>query len=86
VRRAARALITKPAEQNTICWFGCAAGVNNRLMVYPAPIFLFVGVMYLLLCCATDLCATWLLSRRRTGRAGRHAAPLARRVSAADRR
>ena len=63
-----------------------ATQVNNRLMVYPAPVFLFVGVMYLLLCCATDLCATWLLARRRPGRAGRHAAPLARRVSSGERR
>ena len=29
-----------------------ATQVNNRLMVYPAPIFLFVALIYLVLCVA----------------------------------
>lgn len=44
-----------------------ATQVNNRLMVYPAQIFLFVGVIYLILCTALDVAATWLLARRRRG-------------------
>jgi polar amino acid transport system permease protein len=35
--------------------------LNNRLMVYPAQIFLFVGFVYLLLCSALQWCATRLL-------------------------
>ncbi|AXF04829.1 MULTISPECIES: amino acid ABC transporter permease [Paraburkholderia] len=38
--------------------------VNNRLMVYPVQIFLFVGLVYLLLCSALQLCATRLLDGR----------------------
>ncbi|MFP3710639.1 amino acid ABC transporter permease, partial [Paraburkholderia sp. SIMBA_009] len=41
-----------------------ATQVNNRLMVYPAPIFLFVAVLYLVLCTSLDGAARWLLSRR----------------------
>ncbi|MGF6288585.1 amino acid ABC transporter permease [Paraburkholderia youngii] len=44
--------------------------VNNRLMVYPVQIFLFVGVVYLLLCSTLQYVATWLLKRRfRSGHA-----------------
>ena len=42
--------------------------VNNRLMVYPAQIFLFVGLVYLLLCSALQWGATRLLQRRQTKR------------------
>ncbi|MCC8396130.1 amino acid ABC transporter permease [Paraburkholderia sp. MMS20-SJTR3] len=38
--------------------------VNNRLMIYPVQIFLFVGVVYLLLCSLLQYGATRLLSRR----------------------
>ncbi len=38
--------------------------VNNRLMVYPAQIFLFVGLIYLLLCSALQWSATRLMNRR----------------------
>jgi polar amino acid transport system permease protein len=41
-----------------------ATQVNNRLMVYPAPIFLFVALIYLVLCTSLDGAARWLLSRR----------------------
>lgn len=37
--------------------------VNNRLMVYPAQIFLFVGFVYLLLCSAMQWCAARVLDR-----------------------
>ncbi|RZF27410.1 amino acid ABC transporter permease [Paraburkholderia sp. UYCP14C] len=46
--------------------------VNNRLMVYPVQIFLFVGVVYLLLCSTLQYGATWLVKRRL--RAGHRAA------------
>jgi len=39
--------------------------VDNRLMVYPVQIFLFVGFVYLLLCTALQCCATRLLNVRR---------------------
>lgn len=46
-----------------------ATQVNNRLMVYPAQIFLFVGCVYLILCTALDRVATyWLTAHRRAGR------------------
>ncbi|WP_323118172.1 amino acid ABC transporter permease [Burkholderia alba] len=45
-----------------------ATQINNRLMVYPAQIFLFVGVIYLILCTALDRIATWLLTRSRRAR------------------
>lgn len=35
--------------------------VNNRLMVYPVQIFLFIGLVYLLLCSALQFLATRLL-------------------------
>jgi polar amino acid transport system permease protein len=38
--------------------------LNNRLMVYPAQIFLFVGFVYLILCGALQGAANVLLSRR----------------------
>lgn len=40
-----------------------ATQINNRLMVYPAQIFLFVGLIYLVMCTALDRIATWLLTR-----------------------
>lgn len=43
-----------------------ATQINNRLMVYPAQIFFFVGVIYLVLCTTLDFAATRLLARRRT--------------------
>ncbi|PRF32563.1 polar amino acid ABC transporter permease [Burkholderia multivorans] len=48
-----------------------ATQVNNRLMVYPAPIFLFVAAIYLIICTSLDGAARWLLSRgpRERGRA-----------------
>ncbi|ACC76227.1 amino acid ABC transporter permease [Paraburkholderia phymatum] len=47
--------------------------VNNRLMVYPVQIFLFVGLVYLLLCSALQFVATRLLdgARRRSAPAAR---------------
>lgn len=42
-----------------------ATQINNRLMVYPAQIFLFVGFVYLLMCTALDRLATWALTRNR---------------------
>jgi len=42
--------------------------LNNRLMVYPAQIFLFVGLVYLLLCGALQWLANALLARRNSPR------------------
>lgn len=42
-----------------------ATQINNRLMVYPAQIFLFVGFVYLLMCTALDRLATCALTRNR---------------------
>jgi len=42
-----------------------ATQVNNRLMIYPIPIFLFVGFIYLVLCTALDRIAKHWLSRVR---------------------
>jgi polar amino acid transport system permease protein len=43
-----------------------ATQVNNRLMVYPIPIFLFVAALYLVMCTALDRAAiAWLVRRRR---------------------
>ncbi|WP_133648674.1 amino acid ABC transporter permease [Paraburkholderia flava] len=42
-----------------------ATQINNRLMVYPAQIFLFVGFVYLLMCTALDRLATRALTRNR---------------------
>ncbi|WP_321877253.1 amino acid ABC transporter permease [Paraburkholderia bannensis] len=41
--------------------------LNNRLMVYPAQIFLFVGLVYLLLCGALQWLAGFLLGKPRRG-------------------
>jgi polar amino acid transport system permease protein len=42
-----------------------ATQVNNRLMVYPIPVFLFVAALYLVMCTALDRAAiTWLVRRR----------------------
>lgn len=40
-----------------------ATQVNNRLMVYPVQIFLFVGFVYLVMCTALDRIATYWLTR-----------------------
>jgi len=45
-----------------------ASQVNGRLVVYPAEIFLFVGVIYFILCSALAQFAAWV---------GRHADPVA---------
>ncbi|MBP0597365.1 amino acid ABC transporter permease [Herbaspirillum sp. LeCh32-8] len=37
-----------------------AAQVNSRLMVHPAEVFLFVGVLYFLLCTALEQFALWV--------------------------
>ncbi|KVG86994.1 polar amino acid ABC transporter permease [Burkholderia ubonensis] len=58
-----------------------ATQVNNRLMVYPAPIFLFVAAIYLVLCTSLDGAARWLLSWR--PRAERHARTAAGRAQPA---
>ncbi|WP_341315544.1 amino acid ABC transporter permease [Paraburkholderia sp. IMGN_8] len=42
-----------------------ATQVSNRLMVYPAQIFLLVGFIYLVLCTALDRVATYALTRRK---------------------
>ncbi|HKT91769.1 MAG TPA: amino acid ABC transporter permease [Paraburkholderia sp.] len=42
--------------------------LNNRLLVYPAQIFLFVGLVYLLLCGALQWSANALLARRKLPR------------------
>jgi polar amino acid transport system permease protein len=63
-----------------------ATQVNNRLMVYPALIFLFVAAIYLIICSSLDGAARWLLSRapRERGRACDAAActPRAPRIAA----
>ncbi|TSJ60231.1 amino acid ABC transporter permease [Starkeya sp. 3C] len=41
-----------------------AAQVNNRAMVYPTEVFLFVGVVYWCLCVSLDRFATALANRR----------------------
>jgi polar amino acid transport system permease protein len=38
--------------------------VNSRLMIYPVQIFLFVGLVYLILCTSLDALATRLLLGR----------------------
>jgi polar amino acid transport system permease protein len=48
--------------------------LNSRLMVYPAQIFLFVGLVYLLLCGALQWIAHALLVRRNSARQERSAA------------
>ncbi|WP_018606237.1 amino acid ABC transporter permease [Uliginosibacterium gangwonense] len=45
-----------------------AAQVNSRTMVYPAEVFLFVGMIYFTICCGLDLLARQTL-RRHEGRA-----------------
>ncbi|HWT38308.1 MAG TPA: amino acid ABC transporter permease [Paraburkholderia sp.] len=60
--------------------------VNNRLMVYPVQIFLFVGLVYLLLCSALQFLATRLLDggrRRDTSGARARINPLSH-VQSAD--
>ncbi len=41
-----------------------ATQVNNRVMVYPAEIFLAVAVLYYLMCASLDVASGWLLKRR----------------------
>ena len=60
-----------------------ATQVNNRLMVYPVQIFLFVGFIYLVLCTALDRGATYWLTR--SGRDARASvAPVAPAVPSRD--
>jgi polar amino acid transport system permease protein len=59
-----------------------ATQVSNRLMVYPAQIFLFVGFIYLVLCTALDRVATYALTRRK--RAARPPAPAAAQAWSGD--
>ncbi|MEK6292042.1 MAG: amino acid ABC transporter permease [Paraburkholderia tropica] len=42
-----------------------ATQINNRLMIYPIPIFLFVAALYLVMCTALDRAAMSLLVRTR---------------------
>nr|WP_321786894.1 amino acid ABC transporter permease [Paraburkholderia sp. J94] len=42
-----------------------ATQINNRLMIYPIPIFLFVAALYLVMCTALDRVAMSLLVRTR---------------------
>ena len=46
-----------------------ATRVNAQIMLYPAEVFLFVGLVYWLLCSAIDVLAGWL--SRRAGAVGR---------------
>lgn len=48
-----------------------ATQVNNRLMIYPIPVFLFVAFLYLVLCTALDRIAKHWLMRVREPRARR---------------
>ena len=41
-----------------------ATQVNNRVMVYPAEIFLAVAVLYYLMCASLDVASGWLLKRQ----------------------
>lgn len=41
-----------------------ATQVNNRVMVYPAEIFLAVAVLYYLMCVSLDVASGWLLKRQ----------------------
>jgi polar amino acid transport system permease protein len=43
--------------------------VNSRLMIYPAQIFVFVGIVYLVLCSALQWIASRVLLRARPARA-----------------
>ncbi|MEQ5838584.1 amino acid ABC transporter permease [Paraburkholderia acidicola] len=52
-----------------------ATQISNRLMVYPAQIFLFVGLIYLLMCTALDrLAMYWLTRPARIAASGVHTA------------
>ncbi len=42
-----------------------ATQVSNRVMVHPTEIFLFVALLYFLLCTSLDLAAAFLARRRR---------------------
>jgi polar amino acid transport system permease protein len=43
--------------------------VNSRLMIYPAQIFAFVGIVYLVLCSALQWIASCVLLRERRAHA-----------------
>lgn len=45
-----------------------ATQVSNRVMVHPTEIFLFVALLYFLLCTSLDLAAAFLARRRRPER------------------
>lgn len=59
-----------------------AAQVNSRLMVYPAEVFLLVGVLYFLMCSTLELGAQWLARRLSSTRAGAAGSVVAGQVSA----
>jgi polar amino acid transport system permease protein len=59
-----------------------ATQISNRLMVYPAQIFLFAGFIYLVLCTALDRIATYALTRRK--RSVRSLAPAATEALSGD--
>lgn len=54
-----------------------ATQINNRLMVYPIPVFLFVAAIYLVMCTALDWVATSWLTRSRRGAGRRFDVPAA---------
>ena len=58
--------------------------VNSRLMIYPVQIFLFVGLVYLILCTSLDALATRLLLGRAQGGEPRVIVPPAAIVAAPD--
>ncbi len=45
-----------------------ATQVSNRVMVHPTEIFLFVALLYFLLCTSLDLATAFLARRRRPER------------------
>lgn len=52
-----------------------ATQVNSRLMVYPAEVFLFVGLIYFVMCAALDKLCTRALTRTPTSHAERVETP-----------
>ena len=55
-----------------------ATQVSNRVMVHPTEIFLFVALLYFLLCTSLDLAAAFLARRRPERRPVAQASPRAR--------
>jgi polar amino acid transport system permease protein len=58
--------------------------VNSRLMIYPVQIFLFVGLVYLILCTSLDALTTRLLLGREQGAEPRATAPAVAVVPSPD--